>query len=123
MADFDEVFKRLKGILELYGERLVVTVNKPGHYYLESSYSEKWKKALFFGSAQIQKNYVSFYLMPVYMFPELLEGISPGLKKRMQGKSCFNFKGVDEVAFAELANLTKKGLEKFEKEVSASASA
>ncbi len=54
--------------------------------------------------------------MPAYMFPELLAGISPGLKKRMQGKSCFNFKGVDELAFAELANLTRQGFEKFEME-------
>lgn len=117
MADFDEVFKRLKGFLEPYAERLVVKEDQPGNYYLESSYSQKWKKPMFFGAAKIQKNYVSFYLMPVYMFPELLGGISPGLKKRMQGKSCFNFKGVDEVAFAELANLTKKGFERFEKEV------
>lgn len=116
MADFDEVFRRLKGILEPYGERLPVKVNKPGNYYLESNYSEKWKKPLFFGSAQIQKNYVSFYLMPVYMFPELLDEITPGLKKRMQGKSCFNFKAVDEIAFAELANLTKKGFDRFERE-------
>jgi hypothetical protein len=116
MADFDEVFKRLKGILEPYGERLVVKDDRPGNYYLETSYNEKWKKPLFFGAATIQKNYVSFYLMPVYMFPELLAGISPGLKKRMQGKSCFNFKGVDELAFAELANLTRQGFEKFEME-------
>ena len=30
--------------------------------------------------------------MPVYMFPDLLDGISPELRRRMQGKSCFNFK-------------------------------
>jgi hypothetical protein len=117
MADFDEVFKRLKGILEPYAERLVVTVDKEGYYCLEASYSEKWKKLMFFGSTKIQKNYVSFYLMPVYMFPELLGGVTPGLKKRMQGKSCFNFKGVDDLAFAELANLTKKGFDKFEREI------
>ena len=117
MADFDEVFKRLKGILEPYAERLLVKEDQPGNYYLESSYSEKWKKPMFFGAARIQKNYVSFYLMPVYMCPELLVDISPGLKKRMQGKSCFNFKGVDEVAFAELANLTKKGFDRFEREI------
>jgi hypothetical protein len=49
------------------------------------------KKVIFFGAAQIKKNYVSFYLMPVYMFmfPKLLDNISPELKKHMQGKSCF----------------------------------
>ena len=65
---------------------------------------------------QVKKNYVSFYLMPVYMYPELLKGISPELKKRMQGKSCFNFKKVEADLFHELADLTKKGTEKFKEE-------
>ena len=47
--------------------------------------------------------------MPVYVFPELLETISPELKKRMQGKSCFNFKVVDETLLSELRELTKAG--------------
>ncbi|HJS19607.1 MAG TPA: hypothetical protein VJ785_12730 [Anaerolineales bacterium] len=71
---------------------------------------------MFFGSVQVKKNYVSFYLMPVYMYPELLKGISPELKKRMQGKSCFNFKKVEADLFHELADLTKKGTEKFKEE-------
>jgi hypothetical protein len=51
--------------------------------------------------------------MPVYGCPELLEDISPELKKRMQGKSCFNFKTVDEKLFKELGKLTKAGFQKF----------
>jgi hypothetical protein len=47
--------------------------------------------------------------MPVYVKPELLSGMSPGLKKRMQGKSCFNFTTVDEPLFKELKALTKAG--------------
>ncbi|MCB0103018.1 MAG: hypothetical protein KDD74_13305, partial [Anaerolineales bacterium] len=79
-------------------------------------YSEKWKKELFFASAQIKKNYVSFYLMPVYMYPDLLKNISPELKKRMQGKSCFNFKTVEKSLFNELNELTKQGFERLMKE-------
>ena len=59
------------------------------------------------------KRYVSFYLMSVYACPDLLEGMSPELKKRMQGKSCFNFKDVDEKLFKELAKLTKAGAARF----------
>ena len=84
--------------------------------HLDGPYSEKWKKDLFFGSAQIKKNYVSFYLMPVYMYPDLLKGISPASQKHMQGKSCFNFKKVEPGLFKELAALTKKGYERFKKE-------
>lgn len=49
--------------------------------------------------------------MPVYVNSKLLDGISPELKKRMQGKSCFNFKTIDKPFLNELAGLTKKGFE------------
>ncbi|HEX9840215.1 MAG TPA: hypothetical protein VGA72_12750, partial [Anaerolineales bacterium] len=52
-------------------------------------------------------------LMPVYMFPDLLKGMSPELKKHMQGKSCFNFKKVEPDLFKELDELTRKGAERF----------
>jgi hypothetical protein len=55
--------------------------------------------------------------MPVYMYPELSKDLSPELKQRMQGKSCFNFKKVEPDLFRELAELTKKGAEKFKQEI------
>src|SRR5712691_2261566 len=106
-TNFPLVFEQLKSILKPYAKNLTVTADTATAYSLEGSYSEKYKKVIFFGAAQIKKNYVSFYLMPVYMFPDLLKGMSPELKKRMQGKSCFNFKEVDEKLFQELDNLTK----------------
>ena len=114
--DFPIVFERLKNILKPYTEKLTLKADTLDTYYIDGPYSEKWKKQLFFGSAQIKKNYVSFYLMPVYMYPDLLNGISPELKKRMQGKSCFNFKKVEPDLFNELAELTRKGVEKFQME-------
>lgn len=114
--DFPIVFEQLKNILEPYAKNLTVKTDAPDTYYLDGPYSEKWQKELFFGSAQVKKNYVSFYLMPVYMYPELLNDISPELKKRMQGKSCFNFKKVEPELFTELAELTRKGAEKFKQE-------
>jgi hypothetical protein len=113
---FPRVFEQLKKILETHAQGLTVKTDTPGTYYLDGPYSEKWKKELFFGSAQIKKNYVSFYLMPVYMYPELLSDISPDLKKHMQGKSCFNFKKVEPELFQELEALTRKGAEKFKQE-------
>jgi hypothetical protein len=115
-TEFSLVFEQLKNILKPYAGQLTLKADTSDTYYLDGPYSEKWKKELFFGSAQIKKNYVSFYLMPVYMYPELLQDISPGLKKRMQGKSCFNFKKVEPALFEELAELTRKGAQKFEQE-------
>src|SRR5215212_5000073 len=114
--DFPLVFERLKNILKPYAQNLNVKTDTADTYYLDGPYSEKWKKDFFFGSAQIKKNYVSFYLMPIYMYPELLEDASPELKKHMQGKSCFNFKKVEPALFDELAVLTRKGAEKFKEE-------
>ena len=114
--EFHAVFEQLKRILMPYAKKLTLKADTPVNYYLDGPYSEKWQKELFFASAQIKKNYVSFYLMPVYMYPELLKEISPELKKHMQGKSCFNFKKVEPSLFKELAVLTKKGAEKFKKE-------
>ena len=113
---FHEVFERLRAILKTYESQLALVDNLPERYYLNGQYSQNYKKDLFFGSTIIQKNYVSFYLMPVYMYPDLLETISPALKKRMQGKSCFNFKSVDENLFAELETLTELGFERFKLE-------
>jgi hypothetical protein len=51
--------------------------------------------------------------MPVYAQPELLASLSPGLLKRMQGKACFNFSKVDDALFAELADVTARGIPPF----------
>jgi len=115
-AEFPLVFERLRKMLKPYASKLTVTADTTEAYSLEGPYSEKWRRNLFFGSVQIKKNYVSFYLMPVYMFPGLLKDISPELKKHMQGKSCFNFKKAEPDLFKELAILTRKSIERFRKE-------
>lgn len=113
---FEIVLDQLRAILQPYAKHLVVKSEPGGDYYLETRHIMKNKQPLFFGSVKTQKNYVSFYLMPVYVFPDLLEDASPELKKRMQGKSCFNFKAVDPALFAELASLTEKGFGRYQKE-------
>jgi len=108
-TDFTPVFEKLRAILQPYAGSFTVKSDTPSVYYLDGPFSEKWGKELYFASTHIRKNYVSFHLMPVYMCPDLLKGISPELKKHMQGKSCFNFKKVEPGLFKELAVLTKKG--------------
>ena len=83
-------------------------------YVLNTRYLLKKNYPLMFGGVRLGKNYVSFYLMSVYATPD--QPMSPELKKRMQGKSCFNFKTVDEKVFKELEKLTKAGAKKFNDE-------
>jgi len=115
-ADFSTVFSKLKAILQPYASKLVVIADTDDGYSLETRHIMKNKKPLYFGGVRRGKNYVSFYLMSVYATPDLLKGMSPDLKKRMQGKSCFNFKTVEEPLFQELATLTKAGFKKFSDE-------
>jgi hypothetical protein len=114
MSDFQAVFDRLKQIYQGVPGAVVVK-DEPGDYTLNTPYSAKYRKEVFLGAVQIKKNYVSFHLFPIYVFPELLDGISPELKKHMQGKACFNFKTVDETLFGELAALATVGIERFRK--------
>jgi hypothetical protein len=112
-ADFGTVFSKLKKILEQYASKLVVVTDTGDNYYLNTAHIMKNKKPLFFGAVNIGKSYVSFHLMPLYVYPELLEDISLELKKRMQGKSCFNSTTVDEKLFKELAKITKEGFARY----------
>jgi hypothetical protein len=114
LKDSDIIFNYLKNILMNYAQNMVVVISEPNHFYLNTHHIMKNKKPMYFASAKVNKNYVSFHLMPVYVFPELLDNISVELTKRMQGKSCFNFKVFDEALFNELTALTRAGYHKFE---------
>jgi hypothetical protein len=51
--------------------------------------------------------------MPVYASPELDASVSSELRRRKQGKSCFNFTKVDETLVAELESLAARGIPGF----------
>jgi hypothetical protein len=112
-GDFEETFLKLKAILGPYAQNMIVVHDTKSNYYLDTTYVMKNKHRLFFGAVRMGKAYVSFHLMPVYACPDLLDSMSPELKKHMQGKSCFNFKAVDEQLFKELAKITKAAFARF----------
>src|SRR4051794_37841421 len=110
-SDFGPVFGALKPVLEKYSGRLRVKADTAGEYTLvggkPSPFPQHKGHPLEFGSVRTGKAYVSLHLLPLYMSPELQARISPALKKRMQGKSCFNFKSDPEPELvAELGELT-----------------
>ena len=113
--DFISSFNSLKSILKKYEKSLRVIADSNDNYCLNAGYDEKRKADIYFGGVQIKKNYVSFHLMPVYVNPNLLQKLSPELKKRMQGKSCFNFKVIEKKLITELSMLTKNGFEFYKK--------
>jgi hypothetical protein len=114
--DFTQVFAKLKSIFRPYAKKMDVAQDTDDYFSINTRHIMKNKQPLYFGGVRLGKSYVSFYLMPAYTCPELLQTMSPALKKRMQGKSCFNFKEIDLKIFAELKALTKAGAQKFSDE-------
>jgi hypothetical protein len=109
--EFGRVYARLKGLLEPYARRLHVSDETATTYGVDMAPASERDPTTWFAGVRRGKRYVSYYLMPVYVEPSLLGGISPELRRRMQGKSCFNFTRIDEQLIAELAELTRTGYE------------
>ena len=105
MADLALVEARLRKLFDPYRASLTVSKEAPDGIFLElPGYEGKpWG---FVGGTRLGKRYTSYYLMGAYD-GSLQSLMSPELRKRMQGKTCFNFTHVDEALFAELAGLTK----------------
>ena len=132
--EFAKTFEGLRAILQPFASKLKVAHDNDKYYYLETKTAAYRGKPVCFGAVRKGKNYVSFYLMAVYsagsyVMPakgsteqkivgaasKLTQSMSPELKKRMQGKSCFNFNQPDAALFNELAALTERGFEGYKK--------
>src|SRR5215510_2729197 len=112
-SEFKQVFEELKSIFKPYVKKMDVAHDTDTYYMLNTRFIMKNKHPLCFGGVRLGKNYVIFYLMSVYASPDFMKNMSPELKKRMQGKSCFNFKESDQKLFNELQELTRTGAAKF----------
>ena len=64
-SKFKPIFARLRSILEPYGARLKVTADTADRYCLEVPSSPELNKSFPAAWVSIDKNYVSYHLMPV----------------------------------------------------------
>jgi hypothetical protein len=105
----DHIEARLRAILVPYETRLetatiynLPTLRRPG------AKAHDW-----FAFVKPGPRHVSFFLLPVYTFPELREWLSPALAKRLTGKSTFTFGALDEPVFAELEGLVARAFARY----------
>jgi hypothetical protein len=106
--DLVAVHERLKAILAPYRTTLAVKDGPQGLTLELPGYEGKpWGYA---AGTRVGKRYVSYYLMGLYADAGLKAPMSPELRRRMQGKSCFNFTRIDETLFAELEALTRESI-------------
>lgn len=118
-TSFKPVFQRLRSLLQAHQSDLTVIKDTPDHFALEAPVGPATIKA-WGGKAkapkmpvawvEVKKNYVSYHLMGIYMNPKLQAKLSEPLRAHMQGKSCFNFKEIDESLFDELDSVTVESL-------------
>jgi len=119
MAAFDDIFATLKQVFRSHLDRLSVQTDSDTEYTLvgrkPSPFPQHKGHPVQLGSVRVGKAYVSFHLMPLYMNEALSGTVSPALKKRMQGKTCFKFKAPpDAELIAELGRLTREGFKAFD---------
>jgi hypothetical protein len=109
MGDLAAVEARLRAILEPYRDRL-----EEGTIYVVPMLRRPGAKAHdWFAGVQMADGYVKLNFLPMHGHPELLEGISPALRKRKTGASVFRFTEVDDALFAEIEALLGRGFETY----------
>jgi hypothetical protein len=117
--DFATVFRWLRAIAERGAALATVVEDSAGTYTLAAEVGPATVKLKGPKSAGTRmpvvylrsgKAYVSYHLMGLYMNPTLTREISAELGQRKQGKTCFNFRRIDESLAAELDRLTKRSV-------------
>lgn len=109
MTAFEPVFTALRSIMLAAAPDAVIATDQPGDFVLHTRRMDpKTGKPLWFGAVAIKTRYVAYHLFPLYTHPKLGTGMSDGLARRRQGKSCFNFRTVEPDLFAELSRLTDR---------------
>jgi hypothetical protein len=116
MSQLASVFAALREIIKPYAATLETTTDTDTELSVNTRHVQENGKPLFFGAVLVKKNFISYHLMPVYVEPKLLNDVSPALRTRMQGKSCFNFTNVDPGLFQELSDLTRAAFEHYQEQ-------
>jgi len=121
-AEFEDVFARLRTILQKHAAAFTVNedtstayslAGKPGPATIKAWGGKTKQPGIPVAWVQIGKAYVSYHLMGIHGNARLHGAMSKELKARMQGKTCFNFKAADEALFAELDELTAQNIAAF----------
>jgi hypothetical protein len=100
---------RLQRVLDAYRDRL-----EPATIYSQPTLRRKGAKAHdWFAFVKPASKHVSFFLMPIVTWPDLLDGCSDALLMRHQAKSAFNFTGLDEGVIGELESLVARAFERY----------
>ena len=108
-ADLAALQARLEAVLDPYRDRLEA-FDLYGAPYLRrpGAKAHDWFAGVSEGTGVIR-----FFLLPMHHHPDLLDGISPELRKRKSGASLFAFKTLDDAGLAELEALVARAFDRY----------
>ena len=96
MTDLPASFSELKSLLLAYAPPLTPKMDTERSFDLWSQkdlvIEGRKRKEVYFAGLIIQKSYVGFYFMPVYVETEMQAFFPPELLRHLKGKSCFHIK-------------------------------
>jgi len=115
------IFSLLKKVMEEHcpplvikrstGDSIEVIGNIPAPY----GYKKEIVAGMYFASALVRKDNVSFYFFCNYIDPQAYNAIAHNLMKCLDGKSCFHFKKEGQAVEKELRAMFKKGIAAYKK--------
>lgn len=118
----NNIFSLLKKVMEENCPPLVISKNSKDSIEvignIPTPYGSKKVivRGMYFASALIRKDNVSFYFFPIYYHEKDFKKLIPTLLKCLDGKTCFHFKKEEEVIEKELRAMFKKGIEMYKKQ-------
>jgi len=116
------IFSLLKRIMEDNCPPLVIKKNSKegieviGNAPTPYGYKKEIVPGMYFASALMRKDNVSFYFFPIYGAPKEFDKLAPSAMKYLDGKTCFHFKKEEQVIEKEIRSLFKKGIDVYKKQ-------
>jgi hypothetical protein len=116
-----KIFDAIKKMMLPYDKKgsLVLHAATGGQVHLVSHKSVeiegRKRQEMWLVSALVQKGYVGFHYLPVYMNKSMEALFSPGFIKCLKGKACFHIKKNDPVILAEVQKAIRIGYEAYQK--------
>ena len=120
IQDQESTFQALRALLSTYAEGLTIDEDTPDRFCLVAAPGpatlEAWggnarREAIAVAWVERRKSYVGYHLMGLNGNARLVATLSPALRARMQGKTCFNFRRPDAALFMELGRVTSASLD------------
>jgi hypothetical protein len=110
---FKPLFDEIKNLVQEYEKYFQVQIDTEDRYELWSEkevvIAGRKRKDIFFVGLIIQKSYVGFYYMPVYIEKELKKVFRSELLKLLKGKSCFYIKELNDTLREQIKEALEKG--------------